>query len=182
MANLESERSALVVVDMQERFRELIHEMPAVIAGCSRLIRFCARLEIPVLVTEQYPAGLGRTVAELKEVLPEHTPLEKVTFSCCGDEGFARAVQALGREQFVVCGIETHVCVYQTVRDLLASGHPVAVAADAVSSRRIRDRDTGLARLRDLGAQIMTVEMILFEILGRAGTPDFKRVADILKE
>ncbi|MHC4135096.1 MAG: hydrolase [Planctomycetota bacterium] len=182
MARLESERSALVVVDVQERFRDLIHEMPAVIAGCSRLIRFCARLGIPVLVTEQYPAGLGRTVAELAELLPEHTPLEKVTFSCCGDEGFARAVLTLGRDQFLVCGIETHVCVYQTVRDLRAAGHQVAVAADAVSSRRVRDRDAGLALMRDLGAQLMTVEMILFEILVRAGTRDFKRVADILKE
>jgi nicotinamidase-related amidase len=182
MARLESERSALVVVDVQERFRDLIHEMPGVIAGCSRLIRFCARLGIPVLVTEQYPAGLGRTVAELAALLPEHTPLEKVTFSCCGDEGFAHAVRALGREQFLVCGIETHVCVYQTVRDLRAAGHQVAVAADAVSSRRVRDRDAGLALMRDLGAQLMTVEMILFEILVRAGTQEFKRVADILKE
>lgn len=182
MAQLGSERSALIVVDMQERFRDLIHEMPAVIAGCSRLIRFCARLGIPALVTEQYPAGLGRTIPELAELLPEHTPLEKLTFSCCGDEGFARAVSAVGREQFLVCGIETHVCVYQTVRDLRASGHQVAVAVDAVSSRRVRDRDTALALMRDLGAQLMTVEMILFEILVRAGTRDFKRVADILKE
>ncbi|MHC5049351.1 MAG: isochorismatase family protein, partial [Planctomycetota bacterium] len=104
------------------------------------------------------------------------------TFSCCGDEGFARAVGALSRDQFLVCGIETHVCVYQTVRDLRAAGHQTAVAADAVSSRRIRDRDTGLALMRDLGAQLMSVEMILFEILHEAGTRDFKRVADILKE
>ncbi|MHC4974483.1 MAG: hydrolase [Planctomycetota bacterium] len=182
MARLENERSALVVVDMQERFRDLIHEMPAVIAACSRLIRFCARLGIPVLVTEQYPAGLGKTIPELAELLPEHAPLEKLTFSCCGDEGFARAVGALSRDQFLVCGIETHVCVYQTVRDLRAAGHQTAVAADAVSSRRIRDRDTGLALMRDLGAQLMSVEMILFEILHEAGTRDFKRVADILKE
>jgi nicotinamidase-related amidase len=182
MARLESGRSALVVVDVQERFRELIDGMPGVIAGCSRLIRFCARLGIPILVTEQYPDGLGRTVAELAELLPEHAPLEKLTFSCCGDESFARAVRGLGREQLVVCGIETHVCVYQTVRDLLAAGHPVAVAADAVSSRRVRDREVALARMRDLGAQIMTVEMILFEILHEAGTREFKRVTDILKE
>lgn len=182
MAQLENERSALVVVDVQERFRDLIHDMPAVIAACSRLIRFCARLEIPILVTEQYPAGLGKTIPELAELLPGHDALEKLTFSCCGDEGFAHAVAALGRDQFLVCGIETHVCVYQTVRDLRAAGHQVAVAADAVSSRRVRDRDTALALMRDLGAQLMTVEMMLFEILVRAGTPEFKRVADILKE
>jgi nicotinamidase-related amidase len=180
---LEKPRAALLVIDMQERFRDLIDGMPAVVAGCSRLARFCDRLGIPVVVTEQYPAGLGRTLPELAAVLPKGTaPLEKTTFSCGGDEGFRRAVAGLRREQWVLCGIETHVCVYQTAVDLVRDGRQVALAADATSSRRPRDRDLALARMRDLGVQVMSVEMVLFEILRQAGTADFRAVAGILKE
>ena len=180
---LEKHHVALLVIDMQERFRDLIDGMPGVAAQCSRLVRFCARLEIPVVVTEQYPVALGRTLPELAGVLPKGTaPIEKTTFSCGGDEGFRKAVAGLRREQWVLCGIETHVCVYQTALDLLRDGRQVALAADAVSSRRPRDREMALGRMRDLGVQMMSTEMVLFEILRQAGTPDFRAVAAILKE
>lgn len=180
---LEKHRVALLVVDVQERFRDLIDGMPGVVAQCSRLVRFCGKLGIPVVVTEQYPAKLGRTVPELAAALPAGTaPLEKMTFSCGGDEGFRKAVASLRREQWVLCGIETHVCVCQTATDLLRDGRQVALAADATSSRRPRDRELGLARMRDLGVQVMTTEMALFEILRQAGTDDFRAVAPILKE
>jgi len=180
---LEKQRTALLVIDLQERFRDLIDGMAGGVAQCSRLARFCDRLSIPVVLTEQYPAGLGRTLPELKAVLPKGvTPLEKTTFSCGGDEGFRKAMAGLKREQWVLCGIETHVCVYQTALDLLRDGRQVALAADAVSSRRPRDREIALARMRDLGAQVMSTEMVLFEILRQAGTDDFRGVAAILKE
>jgi len=180
---LRKERCALLVVDVQERFRDVIDGMAGVIAGCARLLRFWDRLELPVLVTEQHPAGLGRTLPELMALLPAGTTaLPKVAFSCAGDAGFRRALEPLGRDQIVVCGIETHVCVYQTVLDLLGGGRQVALAVDATSSRRAHDRRAGLDRMRDLGAQLMSVEMILFEILREARTDDFRRVADILKE
>ncbi len=180
---LEKPRVALLVIDLQERFRDLIDGMAGVVAQCSRLARFCDRLSIPVVVTEQYPAALGRTLAEVAAVLPKGTaPIEKTTFSCGGDEGFRRAVAGLKREQWVLCGIETHVCVVQTALDLLRDDRQVALAADATSSRRPRDRDLALARMRDLGVQVMSTEMILFEILRQAGTPDFRAVAPILKE
>ena len=180
---LERNRSALVVIDMQERFRDIVSEMASAVAGCSRLIRFCERLDIPILVTEHYPGGLGRTLPELAELLPETAGrLEKIAFSCFGDEGFRRTVKEIGRDQWLLCGIESHVCVYQTAFDLIRDGKQVAVAADAVSSRRARDRDAGLDRMRELDAQIMNVEMMLFEILKQAKTDDFRRVADILKE
>lgn len=180
---LEKHHVALLVIDMQERFRDLIDGMAGVAAQCSRLVRFCDRLGIPVVVTEQYPAGLGRTLPELAGVLPKGVaPIEKTTFSCGGDEGFRQAVAGLRREQWVLCGIETHVCVYQTAVDLLRDGRQVALAADAVSSRRPRDREMALARMRDLGVQMMSTEMVLFEILRQAGTPDFRSVAGILKE
>ncbi len=178
---LEKDRVCLVVIDMQERFRTLIQGMPDVERGCNRLIRFFDKLALPILVTEHYPRRLGETMGELREALPGFQPLEKITFSCDADAGFAAALAGTGRDQVVLCGIETHVCVYQTARDLLARGVQVAVAADAASSQTARDRDVALQRMRDLGAQIMTVEMILFEILREARTPDFKLVADILR-
>jgi nicotinamidase-related amidase len=164
----------LLVVDLQERFRDLIHDMPGVVANSSRLIRFCRKLDIPIRITEQYPRGLGRTIPEIA-ALVDGPPAEKLRFSCHG-------ALALDRPQWIVCGIETHVCVYQTVRDLLADRRQVAVAVDAVSSQTVSDRDIGLAYMRDIGAQIMSTQMIMFEILREAGTPAFKSVADILKE
>ena len=180
---LDKHRAALLVIDVQERFRDLIDGMDGVVAGCSRLIRFCHLLEIPIVVTEQYPKGLGRTLPELARVLPQGwAPLEKTTFSCGGDEGFRNAVTALRREQWILCGIETHVCVYQTAIDLLRDGRQVALAADAVSSRRPRDREVALSWMRDLGVQLMSVEMVLFEVLKQAQTEDFRKTAAILKE
>jgi nicotinamidase-related amidase len=171
---LTRESCGLLVVDLQERFRDRIDGMAAVVALSARLIRFFRKLDMAIRATEQYPKGLGHTVPEIAELLDD-TPAEKVRFSSFG------AVE-LDHPQWVVCGIETHVCVYQTVRDLLADGKQAVVAVDAVSSQRPADREIGLAYMRDLGAQLMSTQMILFEILRDAGTPEFKSVADILKE
>jgi len=181
-AKLQKERVALVLIDMQEKFRPLIFEMSAVIAGCSRLVRFCERLGIPMLVTEHYPRGLGPTISELRALFPRFEPLEKITFSCGGDSNFRTTITEWNRDQIILCGIETHVCVYQTAFDLLADGYQVTVAPDGVSSRSPHDREISLAHMRQLGVQIMSVEMILFEILKKAKTEDFKAVSDILKE
>lgn len=180
---LEKPRVALLLIDMQERFRDLIDGMPGVVAQCSRLVRFCGKLGAPVVVTEQYPEALGSTLAELGAALPPGTtPVRKMTFSCGADEGFRKTVAALRREQWVLCGIESHVCVYQTAIDLVRDGRQVVLAADATSSRRPRDRELALARMRDLGVQVVSTEMVLFEILRQAGTPEFRSVAPILKE
>ncbi|MBK7702817.1 MAG: hydrolase [bacterium] len=179
---LEKHRTALVVVDVQEQFRPLIHEMGLVLANCSRLIRFCDQLDVPVLVTEHYPRGLGGTVEELAALPRRYEPIEKISFSCAADHNFNSRLKSLHRDQIVLCGIEAHVCVYQTARDLLEAGYQVAVAADAVSSRQVSNRNLGLAYLRDIGAQVMTAEMVMFEILKAARTEDFQAVAAILKE
>lgn len=178
---LDRERCLLVVVDIQERFRGLIHGLDGVLAATERLVRGCQALQIPVLVTEHYPRGLGVTVPEIRELFRPFAPLEKIHFSCAGDDGFAKAVAAGGRDQILLCGIETHVCIYQTAFDLLRGGKQVAVAADAVGSCVAADRAVGLARMGELGVQIMGTQMILFEILGRAGTPEFKALAPLLK-
>ncbi len=174
--------TALVVIDIQKLFRPLIHEMDLVIANASRLIRFADRLEVPILLTEQYSQKLGPTVDELIELTHRHEPIEKISFSCAGDHHFMTRLKSTHRDQVILCGIETHVCVYQTARDLLEDGYQVVVAADAVSSRLISNRNLGLAYIRDMGVQVMTSEMIFFEMLKIARTDDFRLVADILKE
>ncbi|MFO7654272.1 MAG: isochorismatase family protein [Candidatus Krumholzibacteriia bacterium] len=179
---LEKQRAALVLIDMQERFRDLIDDGPAVTAACSRLVRFCRQLEIPVLVTEHYSRGLGVTITELRQLFDPFQPIEKIAFSCCGSGEFNDALDRTGRDQIVLCGIEAHVCVYQTAFDLLRKGKQVAVAADAVTARSPVNRDLGLRRMSELGVQTMGVEMIMFEILRQAKTEEFQAVAPILKE
>ncbi len=179
---IEKSRVLLTVIDMQEPFRRHIHGMACVIANCSRLMRFCDRLDLPVTVTEHYPAKLGRTVPELAALHRGREVVEKIHFSCAGDPGFMSRLEGSRRDQVVLCGIESHICVYQTALDLKREGYQVILAADAVSSRRTSDRVLGIARMRDAGVQVMSAEMIMFEILRVARTEDFKAVADILKE
>ena len=150
--------------------------------AASALAAIFQRLDLPIIVTEHYPAGLGPTVPELRDIFDEWKPQEKITFSCAGDAGFNAALKATGRDQIVLCGIETHVCVYQTALDLLHRDLQVAVASDAISSCAKANTKLGLQRIRDIGAQVMGVEMILFEILREAKTDDFKAVVDLLKE
>jgi nicotinamidase-related amidase len=179
---LEKHRTALVVVDIQERFRGLIHDQQQLLKGCGRLIRAFGELELPVVVTEHYSRGLGVTMPEIRASLGGVEPIEKIHFSCDGNSEFRAAIDGLNRDQIVLCGIETHVCIYQTARDLMDRGRQVAVAADAVSSQKPTDRQIGLEHMRRIGVQVMNVEMILFEILREAKTPDFKAIAPILKD
>jgi nicotinamidase-related amidase len=178
---LTADRSVLVVIDLQEKFRDLIHGMDQVLERSLRLIAFSRESKIPVLVTEQYPRGLGVSITEIREACRPFTAFEKTTFSCVGSEAFNQALRATGRDQIILCGIETHVCVYQTACDLLRDGRQVVIAADAVSSCGAADRELGLQRLRDVGADVMGTQMIMFEILREAGTPAFRQVSALLK-
>jgi nicotinamidase-related amidase len=171
---LERERTALVVVDVQEAFRPYA-SFTQVAAQCAKLVQGARILELPRIVSEQYPRGLGPTAAEVG--LQDEPRIEKSVFSAARAEGF----DLQGRTQAVVCGIETHVCVSQTVHDLLKEGIDVHVPADAVGSRHEIDYERGLQRLERAGAIVTTVESILFELLERAGTPEFKRVQGLIK-
>jgi len=174
MGLLERERAALVVVDVQEAFRPY-EAFERVARASSVLVRGARILEVPVLASEQYSRGLGHTAVEVG--LDEHEQLiEKNVFSAVRADGFDLA----GREQVVVCGIETHVCVSQTVHDLLERGVEVFVPADAVGSRHPEDHERGLERMARAGAVIATVEAVLFELLERAGTPEFKSVQRLI--
>jgi nicotinamidase-related amidase len=175
---LDRERAVLVVIDVQEAFRKALPSFDRVAAASATLVRGAAEIGIPVLVTEQYPSGLGATVPELAEHLPAGTEtLEKVRFSAAEAEGFD-----LGeRDQALVCGIETHVCVSQTVLDLIDEDVEVHVAADAVGSRTDANRDLGLAKMERSGAILTSVEMALFELLGGADAEGFKQVQALIK-
>lgn len=179
---LQADRAVLVVVDLQEKFRDLIHGMDQVLARTGRLIRFCQQLEIPIVVTEHYPKGLGVTIAEVRNGFRDFAPIEKINFSCCGCDAFNAELDRLGRDQVILCGIEAHVCIYQTAADLLRDGKQVALAGDAVSSCSADNRHLGLVRMAELGVQSMGVQMLMFEILREAGTPTFKKVAGLLQD
>ena len=174
---LDSSRAALVVVDVQEAFRKVIPSFDDVARGTAAMVQGAEATSVPVVVTEQYPQGLGATVAEVAEHFPEGTePVSKVVFSAPEAEGFDLG----GRDQAIVCGIEAHVCVNQTVLDLLDQGVEVHVVRDAVGSRTEENREVGLHKAERAGAVVTTVEMALFELVGRAGTDDFKQVQKLV--
>ncbi len=176
------DRAVLVVVDIQERFRDLIDRMDDVLANTGRLIRFAQTVDMPVLVTEHYRRGLGGTMPEITAHWDTFDPLEKISFSCCGCEAFNKALAASGRDQVILCGIETHVCIYQTAADLMRQGKQVVVAADAVSSCSKKNRKRGLKVMVELGVQNLGAQMIMFELLERADDPRFRLVKDLLRE
>jgi nicotinamidase-related amidase len=176
---LQPDRTTLVVVDVQEGFRKAIPDFQQVAKATATLIEGAGIIGVPVVLTEQYPKGLGETAPEVAEHLPEGTePLEKVVFSAADAEGFDLG----GRDQALVCGIETHVCVNQTVLDLLDAGTEVQVAEDAVGSRTEENKRVGLHKMEQAGATLTSVETALFELLGRAGTDEFKAVQKLILE
>lgn len=181
-ALLERDRAGLILVDVQEAFRPVIDRFEEVVANCGLLAEGFGVLGRPVLISEQYPKGLGHTVPELAERLPGGARLvEKVRFSACGVSAFDEAIAESGATSFVVAGIEAHVCVNQTVHDLLELGFQVQVAADAVSSRTPRNRDLGMAKMTAAGAGTTSAEMALFEMLERAGSDEFKQISRLVR-
>lgn len=180
-AMLKREDTALIIIDIQGKLATLMHERDRLIAQACKLIRGAQALDIPVIWNEQYPRGLGPTIPEIAALLKEMQPLEKRSFSCCGSMQFNEALAQLNCRQLLVSGIETHICVYQTVRDLLSQGYAVEVAADAVSSRTELDMQTGLSKMVHAGASVTTVETALFELLGDSRDPAFKEISSIVK-
>ena len=173
---LDRDRATLLVIDMQEAFRRL-PGFDAIARGSATLAQGASALGVPVVVTEQYPKGLGKTVPEVADALPNGVhPLDKVVFSAPEADGFDLG----GRDQALVCGIEAHVCVNQTTLDLLAAGVEVHVASDAVGSRFDSNKQVGLHRMERAGAVITSVETALFELVGRAGTDEFKQIQGLV--
>ncbi|HKP95349.1 MAG TPA: hydrolase [Fibrobacteria bacterium] len=179
---LQASESALLLVDIQEKFRPVVPGMDGVIRNSRTLAGAAARLRIPVLASEQYPKGLGPTVADLRDLLPgdqEYFP--KLSFSAWGCESLRKALDTAGRRQVVMTGLETHVCVMQTGMELMAAGYALFLVADAVASRKDQDREAALQRLQRQGAELVTTEMVIFEWLRAAGTPEFKELQALVK-
>lgn len=184
MSRLDRTRAVLAVIDVQENLARVIHEQEEVQKNIDRLIRGCHVLGVPALVTEQYRKGLGATTELVTKALEESggfDPIEKMCFSSYGCTPFAEKLKSLGRKQVLVCGIETHVCIYQTTNDLLRDGFEVTLIADAVSSRTRRNRRIAIERMGLEGAKLSSTEMALFELTVQAGTDEFKAISKILK-
>ncbi|MDR2239946.1 MAG: hydrolase [Zoogloeaceae bacterium] len=173
---IERDRSALLVIDIQERLLPHIHDGQTALDNALWLVQIAQRLGVPVMASEQYPKGIGRTVAVLRELIPATAIGEKLHFSCVKARCLERLPGA-DRPQIVVVGTESHVCVLQTVLDLRRQGKEVFVVADAVGSRRPADKELALARMRDGGAHIVSREMTAFEWLQQAGDDTFRQIS-----
>lgn len=170
------ERSALWVIDVQDKLLHLIDDWQRVLDGVMWLTAVARDLRVPVLVSEQYPKGLGHTHADLLAVAGDAAVVEKVDFSCV-EAGCFAGVPHADSEQVVVCGIEAHVCVMQTALDLAAAGRQVFVVADAIGSRAASDRQLAIERMRTAGVTIVSREMVCFEWLVRSGSDEFKQIS-----
>jgi nicotinamidase-related amidase len=173
---LTPQNTALVVVDVQEKLLNVMARRAEILAGVQKLLGAAKILNVPLVMTAQYVKGLGPICAEIAGP----PVIEKLAFSCCGAPDFVRAIRDLRRQRLLVCGVEAHVCVQQTVIDL-QKDYFVYVCADAIGSRRDLDRDVALERMRDCGAVITTVESAIFELLRAAGTAEFKACLPLLR-
>ena len=179
---IKKENAAAIVIDIQEKLFPFIHEHELLERNTAKLIEGLKALGIEIIVTEQYSKGLGPTIPGIEKVLVDaYKPIEKMTFSCCGTEEFIRAMESAGKKNIIVCGIESHVCVLQTVVDLIERGFKPVVVEDCVSSRNVNDKKIAIERMRAEGAIITTYESILFELCEVSGTEQFKAISKIVK-
>ncbi|SDF49349.1 hydrolase [Sporolituus thermophilus] len=178
---LNRQDSALIVVDMQDKLLRAIANWETVLDGCIKMVKFAQTLGVPVVVTEQYPRGLGPTNTGISSLFTEFKPYEKTAFSCFGCADFREQLSRLGVKTVVLVGIEAHICVTQTALDALAAGYQVQVIADAVGSRSIDNKQLGLAKMRQAGAVITGVEIALYEWLEDANSPEFKAILPLIK-
>jgi nicotinamidase-related amidase len=179
---LDLRRTALAVIDVQEAFRQHIPDFSELAARCALVAHAARLLGLPVVVTEQYPKGLGHTAAEVASVLPEgFKPIEKTAFSSCGAQEFVAQLETAGARQVLLCGIEAHVCVNQTAHDLLARGYQVHLLTDCISSRTAENRQTGLDKMQRSGALPSSTELALFELMRDARHEQFKAIQKLIK-
>ncbi len=178
-------KQALVIIDVQDSFIKVMKAevFSQVIKNIKLLIALAEKLNLPIILTEQYPKGLGKTVTQIQQSLKSYQPIEKLSFSSIGDDGFkARLKELKSTTAIILSGIETHVCILQTALDLLASGYKVYVAADATCSQRKLDWEMGLRVMDKADVIITTTEALIFQLLSKAGTEEFKFMSRLLKQ
>ena len=178
---LKASEAVLVIVDVQERLAKVMERRRQVEAAIGVLIRTAKLHDIPIILTQQYTKGLGPTVQALSAELEGVEPVEKICFSCCGEEPFTRALDGLGRRKIILTGMEAHICVLQTAVDLLDASYTVHLPWDAVCSRIDGNRDAAIRFMEKGGAVITSSETVVFQILEKAGTPEFKEISSLLK-
>ena len=178
---LDAKQAMLLIVDVQESFRKQLKDLDNLTRNITILAEAAKILKVPVVLTEQYPQGLGKTIAEIAACLGEHKYFEKTSFSCADAVGFMDMMESLGRTQVIICGIEAHVCVSQTTHALMANDYTVHVVSDAIASRSQRNRDMGWEKMLSSGAVPTSVEIALYEMLGESGSEQFKAVQRLVK-
>lgn len=178
---IQCDNSLLLIVDVQDAFSKAVLNMDRIVHNCKILAQTASLLSLPTIVTEQYPRGLGHTITELSEVMSNHITIEKTTFSCLGQPQVKEALTNSGRRQVIIAGVEAHVCVLQTVLDLLHDQYEVFVIADAVSSRKKKDRKLAQSRMIQSGAVITSTEAVVMELIGGSKHEHFKAIQALIK-
>lgn len=178
---LKINETALVIVDVQGKLAKIMHQSKETLTNIQRLIQGVQLLDIPIVWLEQYPLGLGGTLDEIKHHLVGNKVIEKMTFSACKTEDFQEEMNQHGKKSILVAGIETHICIYQTVTELVQQDYHVEVVVDAVSSRTLQNKEIGIEKIKLIGASITSVEMALFELMESAEHPQFKKVSKLIK-
>jgi nicotinamidase-related amidase len=176
---IEREKSCLLLIDLQDKLINAVYDYRRLLDHCEWLIGIAQQLNVPILASEQYPKGLGHTTEVLSKNLPHSAFMEKTSFSCMKNETCKTRIEELNKEHVIIAGIEAHVCVLQTALQLKASGKKVFVVRDAISSRNVDDRKAAISRMKMNGVQVVTHEMVAFEWLEEAGTPEFKAVCEV---
>lgn len=175
------ENAVLVVIDVQEKLFPLISDGEKILENMRKLIQFARIISMPIVLTEQYPKGLGPTIPEIRDLIPNIQPVEKVEFSCFGSEEFREIIKRLNAKSLIIVGIETHICVMQTAIEGVKEGFKVCVVSDATSSRNPEDKSAALERLRDNDIIVASTEMLIYELLKRAGTQEFREALKLIK-
>lgn len=178
---ISKEGTVLIVIDVQEKIFPHISDKEGILKNIEKLIRFAEIMKIPILLTEQYPKGLGCTIPEVKKLIPQIQPIERMEFGCFGSEKFKESLKKLEVQTLILTGIETHICISQTAIEGVDLGYRLCVVSDAVSSRNLDDKAVGLDRLRESGVTIVSTEMLIYELLKKAGTPEFKETLKLIK-
>ncbi len=178
---LDKNEAVLLVIDIQDKLTSVMKMRDQLVKNCLHLIELAKMLGVPVVVTEQYPKGLGRTVGEIQSALPSYKPIEKVAFNCCSEPAVLAEIRKPGKKKVIVTGMETHICVLQTSLGLLQEGLDVHLVQDAVCSRTKENWKAGVRFIRDAGAVVTCTETVLFQLLKVAGTEEFKKIAQRIR-
>jgi nicotinamidase-related amidase len=174
-------KTVLVIIDIQSKLWNVMHEKSSLLENAQKLVKAMRVLSVPIILTEQNPQGLGPTMPELRQFMPEVKAIPKFCFNCCQNSNFEQELKRFNRKQVLLCGIESHICVYQTALDLLSRGYEVQIVADVVSSRIQYNKEVALTRMQSEGAKLTVAEMAVFELLGSADGPLFKEILKVIK-